>query len=147
MLWRKDRRLPTVKPSAESKAVKHDQPVKSGPIMMNQYEAALEISNGQGISIIGPLGTVFIERSKDSKERVMLVVIADEELTVRRTVKEAVDIGLHLAGLSVASQIEVAGKKAATAAMVVTGKGAEILAKGLSTAAGVALKMGSLLVK
>jgi len=61
--------IPTAKPTAESKAAKRDQLVKSGPIMINQYEAALEISHGQGISIIGPLGTVFIERPKEFQER------------------------------------------------------------------------------
>ena len=122
-------------------------PGKSAPIKMNQYEAALIVSQGQAISILGPFGTVFVERSKDSKDREMFVIIADEEITVRRTVKEAVDMGLHLAGLSVGSQIEGTVHSIGSAGLKAIDTGSRLLGNSLYAAAGAFVKIGSFLIK
>ena len=113
---------------------------------MNQYESALLSYKGDVITIMGA-GVVLIERQRDLKDREFYVIVSDDEITLRRTVKEAVDIGLRFAGLTVGGQIAGVANSIASNSLGIVGKGTEVLAKGLNAAAAVALKMGALLIK
>ena len=141
-----DRVSQTVKESStENTAAKHMK--RSIPIRLNQYEEVLFVDKEAAVSVAGPLATIFIAHIKDSRDRLAFIIIAEEDMQVRRTAKEAVAVAIHLSGLSAKSQIEEAGRQVVTLGLGIVGKGTEILAKGLIAAAGAALKMGAMLVK
>ena len=125
--------------------------VKSGKFKapkMNQFEACLLLDDKVSpIKISGPNGLVIIDSSEDSKGRELFVIVSDDELTVRRKAEDAVSIGLHLAGLSVGSQIEGAVHSVGAAGLKAVGKGGLILGNGLNAVASSMLKIGALLIK
>lgn len=120
---------------------------QTNPIRLNQYEEVLYVDKEAAISVAGPLGTVYVAHAKDSKARVAFMIIAKEEMTVRRTAKEAVDVAIHFAGLSVGSQIEVAGRSVVSAGLGTVGRGSIVVGTGLNALAGSLVKIGAMLTK